>query len=85
MALLLVGGVFADRLSRRRLMVSADALRAATAGFLAVLLLAGAARVWQLIVLFAVYGAADAFFHPPCPDWYRTLCRLSSSSKPTRC
>ena len=63
-ALVLVGGVFADRLSRRRLMLSADALRAAMQGVLAVLLLSGAARVWQLIVLFAVYGAADAFFSP---------------------
>jgi MFS family permease len=63
-ALLVAGGVFADRLSRRRLMFSADAVRLATDGTLAVLLLSGHARLWHLIVLQALHGAASAFFGP---------------------
>ena len=63
-ALLLAGGVFADRLPRRVLMFSADAVRLATDGTLAALLLSGHARLWHLIVLQAVHGAASAFFGP---------------------
>jgi predicted MFS family arabinose efflux permease len=63
-ALLLAGGVIADRLSRRRLMVSADVVRLVTDGALAALLLSGHARLWHLIVLQAVHGGASAFFGP---------------------
>jgi len=62
--LLLVGGVFADRFSRRRLMFSADVVRLATDGTLAALLLSGHARLWHLVALQAVHGAASAFFGP---------------------
>src|SRR5262245_27979880 len=62
--LLLLGGVVADRMPRHRIMLGADALRALSQGLVAVLLLTGEARLWQLLVLFAAYGAADAFFSP---------------------
>jgi MFS family permease len=45
-------------------MVAADALRAGTQGTVAALFLTGEARLWQLLVLFALYGAGDAFFSP---------------------
>ena len=61
---LLVGGVVADRLPRRRLMLGSDTVRALTQATLAVLLLSGAAHVWQIIVLQAIYGTAEAFFTP---------------------
>ena len=61
---LLFGGVAADRLPRQRVMLTADLLRAGTQGLVAVLLLSGHARVWHLLVLFALYGAGDAFFSP---------------------
>jgi predicted MFS family arabinose efflux permease len=61
---LLVGGVWADRLPRHRLLIATDLLMFATQGVLAVLLLAGAAQLWQLIVLQAVRGLAQAFFFP---------------------
>jgi MFS family permease len=61
---LLVGGVVADRLPRQRVMLAADLLRTGTQGTMAVLLLSGHARVWHLVVLFALFGAADAFFSP---------------------
>jgi MFS family permease len=62
--LLLPGGVIADRLPRRLIVLVTDLLRALSQALVAFLLLSGQARFWQLIVLFAVYGAADAFFSP---------------------
>jgi MFS family permease len=61
---LLVGGAVADRLPRQRVMLVADLLRTVTQGTVAVLLLSGHAHVWHLVVLFALFGAADAFFSP---------------------
>ncbi|MDX6495714.1 MAG: hypothetical protein QOE17_1700 [Gaiellales bacterium] len=63
-ALLLVGGVWADRLPRIRVMLAADVASAAGQGAMALLLITGHARVWQLAVLAAVAGAADAFHTP---------------------
>jgi DHA3 family tetracycline resistance protein-like MFS transporter len=63
-ALLLLGGVASDRFDRRRVMLAADAVRAAAVGALAVLSLAGALRFWELVALVAVYGAGSAFFIP---------------------
>jgi MFS family permease len=62
--LLLLGGVVADRLPRRHVMVAADALRATTQAVVAALLLGGTAQVWELLVLFALFGAGDSFFSP---------------------
>jgi MFS family permease len=60
----LVGGVWADRLPRNLVMLAADGVRACTQALVAVLLLTGRAEVWHLMVLIAVYGAAQAFFDP---------------------
>jgi MFS family permease len=60
----LVGGVWADRLPRHRLMLASDAVRLVTQAVAAVLLLAGAAEVWHLAALMAVFGTAEAFFSP---------------------
>ena len=62
--LLLVGGVWADRLPRVRVMVGADLLSFASQGLLAVLIISGRAEIWQMAVLSAVGGAADAFHTP---------------------
>ena len=62
--LVLVGGVWADRLRRHVVMLSADGVRAVTQAIAATLLLTGRAEVWHLMVLMAVYGAAQAFFDP---------------------
>src|SRR3954470_9764326 len=50
---LLIGGVVADRTSRRTVMVSADLVRVVSQGTMAALLIAGAADVWMLAVLAA--------------------------------
>jgi MFS family permease len=62
--LLLVGGVWADRLPRHLVMVVSDVVRGVLHALLAALIIAGAAKVWHLVVIEALYGAAHAFFRP---------------------
>ena len=63
-AFLLLGGVVADRISRRAVMVVADVVRLASQGLMAGLLIAGAADVWTIAVLAGITGAATGFFNP---------------------
>jgi MFS family permease len=63
-ALFLVAGVWADRLPRQRVMLASDVGRGLAHAAMAVLLLTGRAEIWHLVVLAAVYGAAEAFFGP---------------------
>ncbi len=63
-AFLLVGGVVSDRRDRRIVMAWADGLRAVAVAVLAGLVLTGALRFWELVVLVAVYGVGTAFFTP---------------------
>jgi len=63
-AFLLVGGVWADRLPRRALMVGTDLIRLAAHGLMAALLIAGEPGIWSIAVLAAIGGAASAFFNP---------------------
>jgi DHA3 family tetracycline resistance protein-like MFS transporter len=62
--LVLVGGVFADRYDRRKLMVAADLVRAAALGAIAVLSASGELEIWQIAGLVVFVGAGDAFFNP---------------------
>jgi predicted MFS family arabinose efflux permease len=61
---LLAGGVWADRLPRHLVMVTSDLLSGAAQIVAAVLLLAGVAETWHLIILAALRGGASAFFMP---------------------
>jgi MFS family permease len=61
---LLVGGVWADRLPRRVIMLGADLVRAAAQATLAVALFAGAVTLPIFVGVAAVTGAASAFFVP---------------------
>lgn len=63
-ALILFGGVWADRMARQQIMIVADLARAGLHGVLAALILTGGASVLQMIVLEALFGAAEAFFNP---------------------
>lgn len=63
-ASVLVGGVVADRASRRAVMVAADMVRVASQAATAALLIAGVAEVWTLALLAGVAGAATGFFSP---------------------
>lgn len=60
----LAGGVWADRLPRQRVMLVSDLVRFVRQALVATLLLTGAAQIWHLVVLMAVFGTADAFFAP---------------------
>jgi MFS family permease len=61
---LLIGGVWADRLPRHRVMVATDVVRFALHAALAALILSGEIRIWHLIVIEGLFGAAEAFFQP---------------------
>src|SRR5438067_5657385 len=58
----LVGGVVADRLDRRRILMASDVVRLATQGIAGLLLVTHHAQVWHLAALTALFGAADSFF-----------------------
>ncbi|HEY8583133.1 MAG TPA: MFS transporter [Capillimicrobium sp.] len=60
----LAGGVVADRVPRRTVMIGADLLRLVTQGAMAVLLLTGAAEIWTLAALAALTGLGTGFFNP---------------------
>lgn len=62
--LVAAAGVWGDRLPRQLVMLSSDLVRCAVQGVTAALLLLDQAQIWELIVLQAVYGAANAFFTP---------------------
>ncbi len=62
--LLLAGGVIADRLSRKTVMIAADVVRCVSELLLAGLVLSGSPPLWVFMVLAAVIGAGQAFFNP---------------------
>jgi MFS family permease len=57
-------GSLADRIGRRRAMIGADLARFAIQAAMAALLLTGAAEIWMLAALSALYGTAEAVFGP---------------------
>jgi DHA3 family tetracycline resistance protein-like MFS transporter len=63
-ALLLFGGVVSDRYGRRQVMLCADLVRAALLVLLGAMAASGTLRLWQMMVIVAIYGAAQAFFDP---------------------
>ena len=64
MLLLLVGGVWADRLPRHQLMVATDVVRFGLHALLAALIFAGDVPLWQIATIEALFGAAMAFSRP---------------------
>jgi MFS family permease len=63
-ALMLVGGVWADRLPRQHVMIAADLVRGFGQAAGAFVLLTGAAELWQLALIAAIHGSGAAFFLP---------------------
>jgi MFS family permease len=59
-----VAGVWADRLSRRNLMLAADLLRLAVEAGIAALLLTGHARIWELALAAAIVSIGTAAGRP---------------------
>jgi MFS family permease len=60
----LIGGVWADRLPRHKVVVFTDLIRFALHGLLAALIFAGHVEIWQIVVIEALFGTAEAFFRP---------------------
>jgi MFS family permease len=61
--LLLPAGAIGDRLNRRGVVVAADLMRFGARGAFAVLLIAGEATFWQLLLVQALNGAGTALFN----------------------
>jgi MFS family permease len=61
---LLLGGVTADRVSRRTVMLCSDAGRALAVLAIAVLSWANVLQLWHLVVLSLLFGLVSAFFMP---------------------
>jgi Transmembrane secretion effector len=62
--LLLFAGALVDRLPRRLVVLSADAMRAGAVALLAALVAGHAMSITGLVALSAVVGIGDAFFYP---------------------
>jgi MFS family permease len=62
--LILVGGVWADRLPRRAIMVVADLARFGLHAVLAALFVAGVVEVWHVVAIEVLFAAAEAFSIP---------------------
>ncbi|MDQ4143807.1 MAG: MFS transporter [Actinomycetota bacterium] len=63
-AFLLVGGVLADRLPRKFVLIASDVVRFVAHGLMAVLILTQQAELWHLMVLSFLFGIGWAFFLP---------------------
>ena len=61
---LLVGGVWADRLPRRLIMLTSDLVRAVAQLGLAAAVFTGVTELWVFMVASVVSGTASAFFQP---------------------
>ena len=61
---LLIGGVWADRLPRRLVMLTSDLVRGLMMLLVFAALVSGSGSIWVLVALMAVYGMGEAFFRP---------------------
>lgn len=60
----LIGGVVADRVERRRILLGSQYVQMASAGLLTILVYTGYVHVWQILCLSFVSGFAQAFGGP---------------------
>jgi predicted MFS family arabinose efflux permease len=69
----MVGGVFADRMDRRRLLLSSQVVQMSCAFTLAILFFTGYAQVWHILCLSFIVGLAQAFGGPAYMSLIPTL------------
>ena len=69
----LVGGATSDMVSPRKMMIISSALRAVVCALLSALVLSNQIRLWQLFIIVAVFGMADAFFAPAIKAFIPTV------------
>lgn len=60
----LFGGVLADRVPQRNILVVVEATKTGSIAAAAVLALSGAIELWHLVVVTLILGLADGFFYP---------------------
>ncbi|MFY9676172.1 MAG: MFS transporter [Terriglobales bacterium] len=60
----LIGGVVADRVERRRILLGSQWVQMASAGLLTILVIMGRVHVWEILCLSFVSGFAQAFGGP---------------------
>lgn len=60
----LIGGVVADRMERRRILLGSQYVQMASAGLLTILVYTGRVQVWEILCLSFVSGFAQAFGGP---------------------
>ena len=65
----LFGGVAADRIPQRRILIVVEIVRGLTFAVAAVLAATGLIEVWHLAALSFVLGLADGFFYPAYSAW----------------
>lgn len=63
-AFVLVGGIAADRINQRTIIIAVEAVNFVTVSIIAVLGLLGALKIWHMAVAAAILGIAAAFFFP---------------------
>ena len=63
----LIGGVVADRVERRSILLGSQYVQMATAGLLTILVATGRVHVWHILCLSFVSGFAQAFGGPGVP------------------
>lgn len=64
LAFILIGGIVADRVSQRAIIITVEAVNLAAVGAVAALGALGALRLWHMAVASAILGAGAAFFFP---------------------
>lgn len=70
---MIIGGVVADRVSRRTVMVTADLVRCGGQAVIGTLLITGHATVFELAVSQVLIGAASSFFIPASTGLLQTV------------
>ena len=61
---MLLGGVLADRMPRHLVVVVTDLVRFVLHALLALLIVTGEVRIWQIVVIGVLFGSAEAFYRP---------------------
>lgn len=64
LAFILVGGIVADRVSQRAIIITVEAVNLAAVGAVAALGMLGSLRLWHMAAVSAVLGVGAAFFFP---------------------
>ncbi len=75
--LMLFGGVAADRLPRRQILLWSDTGRASAVGLIALLAALHVLQFWHLLALSLLFGVADSFFQPAYQSFIPQLVEAS--------